>query len=79
MYLANILIPWGNIRSLVQFPHRNGFAYEEDGWEPGARAVFINSSLIHDNNFSPASAGLLRSPSSSVASGEMVNKDLMKR
>ncbi|GAK60337.1 hypothetical protein U27_00228 [Candidatus Vecturithrix granuli] len=31
MYLANILIPWGNIRSIVQFPHRDGFAYEEDG------------------------------------------------
>lgn len=31
MYLANILIPWSNLRSIVQFPHRDGFAYEEDG------------------------------------------------
>jgi hypothetical protein len=31
MYLANILIPWANIRSIVQFPHREGFSYEEDG------------------------------------------------
>ena len=31
MYLANILIPWSNIRSIVHFPNRKGFAYEEDG------------------------------------------------
>ncbi len=30
-YLANILLPWANIRSIVQFPSREGFAYEEDG------------------------------------------------
>ena len=30
-YNANVLIPWGNIRSLVHFPEREGFAYEEDG------------------------------------------------
>ncbi|MBD3309364.1 hypothetical protein GF339_23405 [candidate division KSB3 bacterium] len=30
-YLANVLIPWNNIRSIVHFPNREGFAYEEDG------------------------------------------------
>ncbi len=31
MYLTNVLIPWSNIRSIVHFPNRGGFAYEEDG------------------------------------------------
>lgn len=30
-YLANVLIPWSNLRSMVQFPEREGFSYEEDG------------------------------------------------
>ncbi len=30
-YSAHVLIPWNNIRSLVHFPERKGFAYEEDG------------------------------------------------
>jgi len=28
-YIANILIPWGNIRSMVHFPGREGFDFEE--------------------------------------------------
>ena len=28
-YIANILIPWGNVRSIVYFPQRNGYDYEE--------------------------------------------------
>ena len=31
MFLANVLIPWANIRSIVQFPNRDGYAFEEDG------------------------------------------------
>ncbi len=31
MYQANVLIPWSNIRSIVHFPSREGFAFEEDG------------------------------------------------
>lgn len=31
VYNANILIPWNNIKSIVHFPDREGFAYEEDG------------------------------------------------
>jgi hypothetical protein len=30
-YEANVLIPWSNLRSIVHFPEREGFAYEEDG------------------------------------------------
>jgi hypothetical protein len=28
-YTANILIPWGNVRSIVHFPQRSGYDYEE--------------------------------------------------
>jgi len=28
-YVANILIPWGNVRSIVHFPQRSGYDYEE--------------------------------------------------
>jgi hypothetical protein len=28
-YVANILIPWGNVRSIVHFPQRYGYDYEE--------------------------------------------------
>jgi hypothetical protein len=28
-FVANILIPWGNVRSIVHFPQRNGYDYEE--------------------------------------------------
>jgi hypothetical protein len=28
-YIANILIPWGNVRSIVYFPQRSGYDYEE--------------------------------------------------
>lgn len=28
---TNVLIPWNNIRSIVHFPSRKGFAFEEDG------------------------------------------------
>jgi hypothetical protein len=28
-YIANILIPWGNVRSIVHFPQRSGYDYEE--------------------------------------------------
>ncbi len=31
IYVANILIPWGNIKSIVYFPNRKGFNFEEDG------------------------------------------------
>ena len=31
IYTANVLIPWSNIRSIVHFPSREGFAFEEDG------------------------------------------------
>ena len=31
IYETNVLIPWSNIRSIVHFPNRKGFAYEEDG------------------------------------------------
>jgi hypothetical protein len=30
-YQANVLLPWSLIRSIVHFPDRDGFAYEEDG------------------------------------------------
>ena len=41
IYLANVLIPWGNIRSVVQFPHREGFSYEEDGIGSLGHGVYL--------------------------------------
>ena len=29
-HVANVLIPWGNVRSLVYFPDRQGFDHVED-------------------------------------------------
>ena len=41
MYLANVLIPWSNLRSIVQFPNREGFSYEEDGIGSLGHGVYL--------------------------------------
>jgi hypothetical protein len=40
-YLANVLIPWSNLRSMVQFPEREGFSYEEDGIGSLGHGVYL--------------------------------------
>ena len=40
-YLANVLIPWANLRSMVQFPERDGFSYEEDGIGSLGHGVYL--------------------------------------
>jgi hypothetical protein len=30
-YVADVLIPWGNVKSIVYFPNRKGFSAEEEG------------------------------------------------
>ncbi|PID57153.1 hypothetical protein CSB45_07950 [candidate division KSB3 bacterium] len=40
-YLANVLIPWANVRSIVQFPEREGFSYEEDGIGSLGHGVYL--------------------------------------
>jgi hypothetical protein len=30
-HIAEVLIPWGNVKSIVYFPYRKGFNLEEDG------------------------------------------------
>ena len=39
-YVAHILIPWGNVRSIVHFPQREGFEFEE-GTKPLGGGVYL--------------------------------------
>jgi hypothetical protein len=38
--VANILIPWGNVRSIVHFPQRNGYDYEEATKPLGVASIY---------------------------------------